>query len=152
MKSFLTGLLVELAALFVCVYFFKLYFLHMKRLLIFVITTLNICFLHWGRLQKKSACQTSGTCPSVQNLIATRLSTEDQLHATWQAHGCHIAQLPLSDQFTWYEKDYVTRSLFWMFVIVWLLRMSCYYSTFFCWLLLSKHRAQVNYIHWCCPH
>ena len=94
MKSFLTGLLVALAALSVHVFFFKLYFLHLNRLLIFVITTLNICFLHRGRLQKKSACQTSGTCPSAQDLMATpglALKTRSMPHgkhmaATWLSH------------------------------------------------------------------
>ena len=44
MKSFLTDLLVQLAVLSLCVNSSKLYFLHMKRLLIFVITTSNVCF------------------------------------------------------------------------------------------------------------
>ena len=81
MKSFLTGLLVALAALSVHVFFFKLYFLHTKRLLIFMITTLNICFLHREGLQKESACQ-----PSVGKRLGfdgnSRLSAEDQKHAT----------------------------------------------------------------------
>ena len=97
MKSFLTGLLVVLVALSVCVFFFKLYFLHIKRLWIFVITTLNICFLHRGRLQKESACQTSAACLSAQDLMATpglALKTRSMLHDK------HMAQPPLSDQFT----------------------------------------------------
>ena len=39
MKSFLTDLLVQLAVLSLCVNSSKLYFLHMERLVIFVITT-----------------------------------------------------------------------------------------------------------------
>ena len=98
MKSFLTDLLVQLAVLSLCVNSSKLYFLHVERLVIFVITTQNIYFLHGGRLQKEFACQTSGTCPSTQDY--TRLSAEDQVYVTWLAHGCHMAQPPLSDQFT----------------------------------------------------
>ena len=97
MKSFLTDLLVALAALSVHVFFFKLYFLHLDRLPIFVITTLNICFLHRGRLQKESACQTCGAWPSAQDLMATpglALKTRSM------PDGYHMAQPPLSDQFT----------------------------------------------------
>ena len=39
MKSFVTDLLVQLAVLSLCVHSSKLYFLHMERLVIFVITT-----------------------------------------------------------------------------------------------------------------
>ena len=66
----------------------------MKRLLIFMITTLNICFLLREGLQKESACQTSGAWVSTQNLMATlglALKTWSMPHgkhmaATWLSH------------------------------------------------------------------
>ena len=101
MKSFLTDLLVQLAVLSLCVNSSKLYFLHVERLVIFVITTLKICFFACRKATKEICVSDLWHLPKHSGFDGNiRLSTEDQVHATWLAHGCHMAQLPLSDQFT----------------------------------------------------
>ena len=101
MKSFPTSLLVALAALSVHVFFLQIVFFTSEQ-------TSDLCDYHFKYLFFAWRKATKGIRVSDLWRLAkrpgfdgnTRLSAEDQEHATWQAHGCHMAQPPLSDQFT----------------------------------------------------
>ena len=88
MKSFLTGLLVVLAALSVHVFFFKLYFFTYEE-------TSHLCDYHFKYLFFALRKATKGIRVSDLWCLPkrprfdgnTRLSAEDQEHATWLPHG-----------------------------------------------------------------